>query len=95
MIMIGVAILRDHHSPKLMPRWAAFYNFWCALAISPAILIEFFKSGPFTYCGAVDFWFIFLVFFGWIVVMTLLVLRAADALDRSERALASEPDRCE
>ncbi len=33
------------------------------LTISPAILIQFFKVGPFTYAGLIDFWSIFAIFF--------------------------------
>lgn len=84
MVMIGIAILRDHNAPTIMPRWVAFLNFWCALAISPAFLIEFFKTGEFTYSGLVDFWFIFIVFFGWMVVMTILTAKAADRIRLSE-----------
>lgn len=86
MVMIGLAILRDHNMPKLMPRWVAFFNFWCALTISPAALIEFFKVGVFTYSGIVDFWFIFVVFFGWMVVMTAVTVKAADKLRQQETA---------
>ncbi|MDP3675249.1 MAG: hypothetical protein Q8R44_09145 [Novosphingobium sp.] len=84
MVLIGITILRDRNSPPLMPRWVAYYNFWSAIAISPAALIEFFKTGPFTYTGAIDFWFIFAVFFGWMVVMTLFTVRACDELVRRE-----------
>ncbi|HMP54986.1 MAG TPA: hypothetical protein PKD92_00230 [Novosphingobium sp.] len=80
MMMIGIAILRDHNVPRIMPKWVAYLNFWCAFTISPAILIQFFKTGPFTYAGLIDFWFIFAVFFGWMVVMTLVTVRAADRL---------------
>lgn len=80
MVMIGIAILRDHNAPRIFPRWVAFFNFWCALAISPAALVEFFHSGPFTYSGVIDFWFIFVVFFGWMVVMTFVTVRAASRL---------------
>lgn len=86
MVMIGIAILRDHNVPRIMPRWVAFFNLWCALAISPAALIEFFKTGPFTYAGLVDFWFIFVVFFGWMVVMTLVTVKAADRLGKGEQS---------
>lgn len=86
MVMIGIAILRDHNTPRLFPRWVAFFNFWCALAISPAALIEFFKTGPFTYAGMIDFWFIFVVFFGWMVVMTFVTVKAADRVGAEERA---------
>ena len=84
MVMIALAILNDHNVPRIMPRWVAFLNLWCALAISPAFLIEFFKTGPFTYSGAVDFWFIFVVFFGWMVVMTVMTVGAANRLEQDE-----------
>lgn len=86
MVMIGIAILRDHNTPRIMPRWVAFYNFWSALAICPAALIMFFKTGPFTYSGAIDFWFIFVVFFGWIVVMTFVTVKAAENLRIEDEA---------
>lgn len=84
MVMIALAILGDKNVPRIMPRWVAFLNLWCALAISPAFLIEFFKTGPFTYSGAIDFWFIFVVFFGWMVVMTLQTVKAANRLAGEE-----------
>jgi len=86
MVMIGIGILRDHNTPRIFPRWVAFLNFWCALAISPATLIEFFKAGPFTYAGVIDFWFIFVVFFGWMVVMTFVTVKAADRMKLSQQA---------
>ena len=86
MVMIGIAILGDRNSPRIFPRWVAFLNFWCALAISPAALIEFFKSGPFTYAGVIDFWFIFVVFFGWMVVMTFVTIKAANHMAAQQSA---------
>jgi hypothetical protein len=66
--------------PRIMPKWVAYMNFWCALTISPASLIQFFKTGPFTYAGLIDFWFIFAIFFGWMVMMTVVTVKAADRL---------------
>lgn len=85
MIMIGIAILRDHNVPRIMPKWVAYLNFWCAMTISPAVLILFFKTGPFTYAGLIDFWFIFAVFFGWMVMMTVVTVKAADSLKTRDR----------
>lgn len=85
MIMIGIAILHDRSSPSIMPRWVAYLNFWSAMAISPAFLIAFMKTGPFTYAGAIDFWFVFGVFFGWMVFMTYYTLRAIRTFELKER----------
>ena len=77
MILIAVAIFCDHNRPTVFPRWVAFFNLWCAILIVPAALIEFFKQGPFAYDGIISFWFIYIVFFGWMMVMTVVTLRAA------------------
>jgi hypothetical protein len=79
--MIGIAILRDHNVPRNMPKWVAYINIWCALTISPASLIQFFETGPFTDAGLIDFWFIFAIFFGWMVMMTVVTVRAANSLN--------------
>jgi len=76
MILIAVAIFRDFNVPTIYPRWVAFFNLWCAILITPAALIEFVKTGPFAYDGAISFWFIYLVFFGWIMVMSIVTLKA-------------------
>lgn len=80
MIMIAVAIFRDHNVPTVFPRWVAYFNLWCAVLIIPAALIEFFKTGPFAYNGLISFWFIYIVFFGWIFLMSIMTLRAAAAM---------------
>jgi len=92
MIFIAVAIFRDHNVPTIYPRWVAFFNLWCAVLISPAALIEFVKTGPFAYDGLISFWFIYVVFFGWIMVMSVCTLRALSrAAARLKAAEAAAP----
>jgi len=76
MVIIGLAILKDHNVPTLYPRWVAYLNFWCAILIFPAGLIVFFKTGLFAYDGVGAFWMPFFVFFGWMVAMTLTTFQA-------------------
>lgn len=76
MLLIAAAIFCDKNSPTIYPRWVAFYNIWCAVLIVPAALIEFFKTGPFAYDGLISFWFIYIVFFSWIMVMSIMTLKA-------------------
>ena len=84
MIFIALAIFRDQNIPSIFPRWAGYFNLWCAFVISPAALIEFFKTGPFAYDGLISFWFIYIVFFGWIVIMSVLSLKAVNRLNLSD-----------
>lgn len=90
MVIIGVAVLMDHNSPRIFPRWVAFYNFWSALLIFPAGLIGFFKTGPFAYDGAISFWFAVAVFFGWMVTMTIVGFRATAVEEKRQRSQLSD-----
>ncbi|PWR25273.1 hypothetical protein [Zavarzinia aquatilis] len=85
MIFIAVAIFKDYNVPTIFPRWVGFFNLWTAVLIIPAGLIEFFKTGPFAYDGLISFWFVFAVFFGWMLVMSTVTLRAI-AADKRARA---------
>ncbi|MET0988477.1 MAG: hypothetical protein ABW034_24020 [Steroidobacteraceae bacterium] len=73
---IGTAILRDSRVTPLFARWLGYFNFWVALLILPAMLIPFFKTGPFAYNGLLALYLPFGMFFLWMVVMTLAVLKA-------------------
>jgi hypothetical protein len=73
---IGIAILRDRHTKPLFARSIGYFNLWVALLITPAMLIPYFKSGPFAYDGLLALYMPFSVFFLWMVVMSVVVLRA-------------------
>ncbi len=77
MVLIAVAVLGDKNPEPIFPRWVGFFNLWTALLIVPAGLVEFFYTGPFAYDGAISFWFVWIVFFGWIITMSVITLRAA------------------
>lgn len=87
MVVIGLAVLKDHNVPTLYPRWVAYLNFWCAILIFPAGLIVFFKSGLFAYDGVGAFWMPFAVFFGWMIAMTVVTFQA---IDREKARLTAE-----
>lgn len=77
---LAVVILADRSTDRraapTFPRWAGYFNIWIALLYVPAILLPFFKSGPLAWDGVLPFWLGAAAFFGWIVVMTVLSLRA-------------------
>jgi hypothetical protein len=76
MVVIGLAILKDHNVPTICPRWVAYLNFWCAILIFPAGLIVFFRHGLFAYNGVGAWWIPFSVFFGWMIAMTVVTFQA-------------------
>ena len=83
-LVIGVVILGDHRAQPVFPRWAGFFNLWVALLFTPGSFLMFFKSGPLAWNGLFVFWMPFAVFFAWIVVLTWLLLKAADRQSREE-----------
>lgn len=89
MVVIGLAIFKDHNVPALYPRWVAYLNFWCAILIFPAGLIAFFHDGLFAYDGIGAFWIPFAVFFGWMIAMSVVTLQT---VSRQKKALADEQD---
>lgn len=87
MVVIGLAIIKDHNVPALYPRWVAFLNFWCAILIFPAGLIAFFHDGLFAYDGIGAFWIPFAVFFGWMIAMSVVTFQT---INRQKKTLADE-----
>jgi hypothetical protein len=73
---IGVAILRDKRRVPVFPRWLGYLNLWVAFLVEPAVLIPFFKTGPFAYDGLLALYVPFGSFFAWIVVTTPALIRA-------------------
>jgi len=92
MILIAVAVLRDQNPDPIFPRWVGYLNIWTAVLIVPAGLIEFFKAGPFAYDGIISFWFVWLVFFGWIIGMCAITLRACTREKARQVAQARSED---
>jgi len=72
---IGIAILRDPREEPLLPRWVGYLNLWIALLIFPAGLMAFFKHGPFGFNGLFALYEPVFLFFTWVVVMTIVLLR--------------------
>jgi hypothetical protein len=88
-LAVGIGVLMDKSEEPAFPRWVAYMNFWLAFLLIPAGLMLFFKSGPFAWDGLVTFWVPNVAFFGWIVVMTWLVIKAIRAEERRQAALPS------
>ncbi len=83
-IAIAVAVLRDRVARPVYPRWVAWFNLWVAFLFIPAVVIPFFKVGPFTYRGLLAFWIPTLIYGLWAMVMAFMTRRAILAEERDE-----------
>ena len=70
------AIFTDPQVRPLFPRWLGYVNIWCPLIFTPAILLPFFKSGPFSWAGIFVIWITAFVFIAQFVANVTCLLRA-------------------
>ncbi|MHB8696180.1 MAG: hypothetical protein ACYDHH_33630 [Solirubrobacteraceae bacterium] len=82
------AIFTDPQERKLFPRWLAYVNIWAPIVFSPAILLPFFKVGPFDWRGIFVFWLPGTVFTIQFIVNVAMLLKA---IDREQAETAAEP----
>jgi hypothetical protein len=61
------------------PRWSAYFNLFTSFFMFEACLLLFFKTGPFSQNGLMVFYVPMIVFFAWIVVFSVLTVRAINA----------------
>jgi hypothetical protein len=73
MLMVGLAVLSG--LAQGLPRWLGYFNLWCVLLLLPAVLLPFFKHGPFAWHGLFEFWLAAVLFFGWITVMSFCLIK--------------------
>ncbi|QTJ70724.1 hypothetical protein HYG77_35270 (plasmid) [Rhodococcus sp. ZPP] len=86
LIALGLGILWTPRDYQMLPRWSGYYCLVEAFVILPAIMIIFFKNGPYSYNGFLALWWPFGSFFVWVIVMTLLCWKALNrqaALDKA------------
>src|SRR5262249_39118621 len=76
------AILTDRTQPAVLPRWLGYLNIWAPLIYSPAVLLPFFKTGPFDWRGIFVFFVPGAVFTIQFTANTLCMVRAIGRVDR-------------
>jgi hypothetical protein len=83
------AAVFSNEGQKVYPRWVGYFNVWCALLLLPAMLLPFFKTGAFAWHGVLEFWLAGIVFFGWILVMTVATLGAIKQQESEKDSVAA------
>ena len=86
---LAAAIFADQSAEPLFPRWSAYFNVWVGLSFIPASLLPFVHSGPVAWNGVLSWYLGAVAFFAWIVVMTVLMLRAIQALPQRDAELVA------
>lgn len=83
-IVIGIAVLADARVNPVLPRWLGYFSIWCGLLYCPASLDVYFTDGPLAWNGILSWWLSLIAFFVWLVVTTVMLLRAITAQAKEE-----------
>jgi hypothetical protein len=82
---MGVAFLCDKRAVPLYPKWLAWYGIWVGFMFVAECLMPFFRSGAFARSGILNFWIEFLIWVGWIPVMTFYTLTAIGRIEQEHK----------
>lgn len=96
-LALAAGTFMDKSERPVYPRWSAYFNILVSFFMFEAALILFFKTGPFSQNGVLVFYIPMVIFFSWIVVFSILALRAintevaarADSQGRNHQPVAS------
>lgn len=80
-VVIAFCVLTDKSPRPLFPRWVGYFNIWVAICFVAGAPIPFFHTGPLAWNGLLAFYLEMLAFFGWIIVMAIVVAKAITRTD--------------
>lgn len=83
-VAFGVAVLRDHRTTPLFPRWIAWFAFLTSAVYVPLCLLPFMHTGPFAWQGLMNFWAVFGMFFGLLAAITVYAYKALHRLEQED-----------
>ena len=81
LVAIGVCFLSDRRAVPVIPKWVSWLCLWIAFMFLMLFLMPFFKDGPFSRSGIVNYWVEFILFFLFMQVMSLYTFRALNILE--------------
>jgi len=94
-LAIGTAIFLDtgdNRSDPVFPRWAGYLNCWVAMLFLPGTVTVFFHTGPLAWNGILTWYLPLSVFAVWMVIMSVLVLKAIGAQHSEPQSVSPDTD---
>jgi hypothetical protein len=85
-VAFGLAILWNPPRYQMFPRWVGFFTLASVLCWSMGLMAIFFQTGPTAYSGMLPTWIALLVFFTWVMTVTVFGFRAIKRQEMECRA---------
>lgn len=91
MIPLAICIIHSRRAgTPLMPKWLGWFSLWVAISFLLLILIAFFKDGPFSRTGILNYWIEFSAFFWFWILVAAYTIRAVARLEREHVEVAAD-----
>lgn len=91
LMAFGAVVLLDKRRRPIFPRWFGWLTVWVGVAEFAGLLMPFFKTGSFSYRGAITFYVPLGAFAIWLVPATWALIKAIDEQDDPEHAPPAAP----
>ena len=73
---LGVGFLSDKRAVPLIPKWLAWFGIWVGFMFIAECIMPYFRNGAFARSGVLNFWIEFLIWMGWVPLLTAYAFRA-------------------
>jgi len=80
-VALGVVVIRDTREKPLFPKWLAWFGYWTGLESLIFLVMPYFRSGPFSWCGLFGYWIPFGAPCAWLVLVSIYMHKAATRLN--------------
>jgi hypothetical protein len=82
MVALGICFLSDKRKTPLFPAWVSWFSIWVGVMFVLEALNPFFKTGPFSRSGLLNYWIEFSIFFLFMAIVSAYLLKAITVLER-------------
>ncbi len=86
MVAIGLCFLQDKRAVPLLPKWLCWFSIWVGLMFILEVLNPFFKGGNFSRSGLLNYWIEFSLFFAFMLLISIWILKAITRLEQEYKA---------
>ncbi|MEH6348747.1 MULTISPECIES: hypothetical protein [unclassified Pseudomonas] len=87
-VSFGCLCLIDKNPRPLFPKWLGWFSIAMGLSFLMAVLIPFFRTGPFAWNGLLCYYVGLFDFFIWIIIATHYVLKAIKRIEQDSIGIA-------
>ncbi|MEH6759087.1 MAG: hypothetical protein V7676_16480 [Parasphingorhabdus sp.] len=84
LIPMAICFLKDKREIPIVPKWISWFVLWVGCMLPLLGLIGLFKTGPFGRNGLINYWVEFPIFFFFVLLASIAMLKAIPVLEKEK-----------